>query len=193
MRAAINCALANRQIITHLARQAFAQLFPDIDMPLLYDVSHNTCKEEWHEVDGERRRLFVHRKGATRAWPPGHPDLPEALRPWGQPVIIGGTMGTASWVLAGSERSMALAWGSACHGAGRAMSRRQATRQWKGRQVVDELAARGILVRSPSWRGVAEEAPGAYKDVEAVVAAADQAGLARRRVARLEPMIVVKG
>ncbi len=192
MRSAINCALANRQILTHLTRQVFAEFFPDRALTLLYDVSHNTCKEEWHEVDGERRRLFVHRKGATRAWPPGHPELPEPLRPWGQPVLIGGTMGTASWVLAGTEAGMGLAWGSACHGAGRAMSRRQATRRWRGGQVVDELAARGILVRSPSLRGVAEEAPGAYKDVGAVVEAAERAGLARR-VARLEPLIVIKG
>ncbi|MDX8401237.1 MAG: RtcB family protein [Mariprofundaceae bacterium] len=192
MRAGINCALANRQIVTHLARQAFAQVIPDVRLRLLYDVSHNTCKLETHEVEGRRRRLFVHRKGATRAFGPGHPDLPDAFRETGQPVLIGGTMGTASWVLAGTETSMGMAFGSACHGAGRAMSRHQAKRRWRGRQLIDELAARGIIIRSVSYRGVAEEAPGAYKDVFAVVDAADRAGLARK-VARLEPLICIKG
>ena len=135
---------------------------------------------------------FVHRKGATRAFGPGHPDLPSELRSVGQPVLIGGTMGTASYVLVGTARSEQRSFSSACHGAGRSMSRHQATRRWRGREVVDGLAQRGILVRSPSWRGVAEEAPGAYKDVDAVVQAAHQAGLARS-VARLEPLIVIKG
>ena len=192
MRAGINCALANRQIITHLTRRAFAELFPHADLRLLYDVSHNTCKVEQHQVDGRLRRLFVHRKGATRAFGPDHPDLPEAFRATGQPVLIGGTMGTASYILAGTAESEQRSFSSACHGAGRAMSRHQATRQWRGRELVDQLAERGILIRSPSLRGIAEEAPGAYKDVSAVVDASDQAGLAHK-VARLEPMIVVKG
>jgi len=192
MRAGINCALANRQIITHLTRQTFARLLPEAKLDLLYDVSHNTCKTEIHTVDGQRRELFVHRKGATRAFGPGHPDIPESLRPFGQPVIIGGSMGTASYILAGAEGNDALAFSSACHGAGRAMSRNAAKRRWRGRSVVDELAHRGILIRSPSMRGVAEEAPGAYKDVGEVVEAADRAGLACR-VARLEPLICVKG
>ena len=191
MRAAINCALANRQIITHLARKVFAELF-GAELELLYDVSHNTCKLEEHLVDGRRRRLYVHRKGATRAFGPGHRDLPEDLRAAGQPVLIGGTMGTASYILAGTGAGMDLAFGSACHGAGRAMSRHAATRRWQGRAVQDELASRGIVVRSPSARGIAEEAPGAYKDVSAVVEAADRAGLARR-VARLEPLVCIKG
>ncbi len=192
MAAAANCALANRQIITALARRVFADVLPRARLELLYDVSHNTCKIEDHEVDGRRRRLFVHRKGATRAFGPGHPDLPEALREVGQPVLIGGTMGTASYILRGTEDGMARAFGSACHGAGRDMSRRAARKRWQGRAVVDDLAARGILIRSPSFRGVAEEAPGAYKDVGAVVGAADAAGLART-VARIEPMICIKG
>ncbi len=195
MRAGINCALANRQVLTHLARQAFAELLPAARLDLLFDVSHNTCKEEEHRVDGRPRRLFVHRKGATRAFGPGHPSLPEALRAAGQPVIIGGSMGTASYILAGNrpaEAATAGAFASACHGAGRNMSRNQATRRWQGRAVVDGLAARGILVRSPSLRGVAEEAPGAYKDVAAVVDAAEAAGLARK-VARLEPLVCIKG
>ncbi len=192
MRAAINCALANRQILTHFTRRAFAAVLPGCTLRLLYDVSHNTCKLETHVVDGEKRRLFVHRKGATRAFGPGHPALPEALRPYGQPVLIGGTMGTASYVLAGCRNENSPAFYSACHGAGRAMSRHQARRQWRGHAVVDALAVRGIEIRSASMRGVAEEAPGAYKDVTAVVDATEQAGLARK-VARLVPVICIKG
>jgi len=192
MRAAINCALANRQIITHLVRQAFDEVFPKTELPLLYDVSHNTCKVEDHHLNGRPCKLFVHRKGATRAFGPDHPAIPGALRGVGQPVLIGGTMGTASYILCGTEEGMRLAFGSACHGAGRAMSRHQALRQWRGSEIVQRLADQGVLIRSRSMRGVAEEAPGAYKDVSAVVAAADRAGLART-VARLEPIICVKG
>jgi len=132
MRAGINCALANRQILTHLTRQAFADIHPEAPLDLLYDVSHNTCKVEEHEVKGRRRRLFIHRKGATRALGPGHPDVPEALRAAGQPVLIGGTMGTASYVLAGTAESERQAFSSACHGAGRAMSRHPAVAGAKG-------------------------------------------------------------
>jgi tRNA-splicing ligase RtcB (3'-phosphate/5'-hydroxy nucleic acid ligase) len=192
MRAGINCALANRQILTHLTRKAFASVVPGTKLPVLYDVSHNTCKVETHEVDGRSRELYVHRKGATRAFGPSHPDLPPALYATGQPVLIGGSMGTASYVLVGAAKSERAAFASACHGAGRGMSRHEATRRWQGRHVVDELAARGILIRSPSMRGVAEEAPGAYKDVSAVVDAAAHAGLARK-VARVEPLICIKG
>jgi tRNA-splicing ligase RtcB len=192
MRAAINCALANRQILTHLTREVFRRMLPQSRLPLLYDVSHNTCKVEEHRADGGTRKLYVHRKGATRAFGPGHPDIPAAFRDAGQPVLIGGSMGTGSYVLAGTKESEALAFSSACHGAGRAMSRHQALKNWQGRQVVSELAARGILIKSPSMRGVAEEAPGAYKDVSTVVDAADAAGLARK-VARVEPLICVKG
>jgi tRNA-splicing ligase RtcB (3'-phosphate/5'-hydroxy nucleic acid ligase) len=192
MRAAVNCALANRQVITHLTRKVFADVLPGSHLNLIYDVSHNTCKLESHTVDGQARRLYVHRKGATRAFGPGHPALPGDLRDIGQPVLIGGSMGTASYILAGTEAGMSRAFSSACHGAGRSMSRHQATRQWHGRALVDELASQGILIRSPSLRGVAEEAPGAYKDVSAVVEAADRAGLARK-VARLKPLVCIKG
>lgn len=192
MRAGINCALANRQIITHLVRKVFAQMLPAADLAILYDVSHNTCKVEQHRVGKVSKALYVHRKGATRALGPGHADLPESLRAFGQPVLIGGTMGTASYVLVGTRESEGLAFSSSCHGAGRAMSRHAALRRWHGRQVIAELAARGIVVRSPSPRGVAEEAPGAYKDVGAVVDAADRSGLSRK-VARLEPVVCVKG
>jgi tRNA-splicing ligase RtcB len=199
MRAGINCALANRQILTHLARRVFSEFFAT-DLPLLYDVSHNTCKVEEHLLDGRTRRLHVHRKGATRAFGPGHPDLPSDLRELGQPVLIGGTMGTASYVLVGDRADTVRgnggdaprAFASACHGAGRALSRRAATKRWHGRAVQNELAERGIVVRSPSARGLAEEAPGAYKDVTEVVLVAERAGLARR-VARLEPLLCIKG
>ena len=192
MRAGINSALANRQVITSLVRRALHPLFPDAELSILYDVSHNTCKEEVHRIDGTPKKVFVHRKGATRAFGPGHPDLPAAYADLGQPVIIGGTMGTHSYVLAGTGESESRAFSSACHGAGRSMGRNQATKRWSGRQVRDELAARGIIVRSPSDRGIAEEAPGAYKDVNVVAESAERAGLARR-VVRVEPLICVKG
>ena len=192
MRAGMNCALANRQIITHLTRGVFGRLLPEARLEMLYDVSHNICKVETHVVGGVERELFVHRKGATRAFGPGNPDLDADLREAGQPVLIGGSMGTGSYVLAGTVESEAAALSSACHGAGRSMSRRQARRQFHGRQLVDELAGRGIIVRSPSSRGVAEEAPAAYKDVHRVVDIADRAGLARK-VARLEPLVCIKG
>ena len=192
MRAAINCALANRQVITHLTRQAFDEIFPDAELNLLYDVSHNTCKVEYHRVNGRDAELFVHRKGATRAFGPQTTGLPPGYKTAGQPVLIGGTMGTASYVLAGTAAGEQRAFSSACHGAGRSMSRHAATKHWSGRQLVDELAQRGIVVKSPSMRGVAEEAPGAYKDVDAVVNATDEAQLAMK-VAKLLPIIVVKG
>ncbi|MCK5336259.1 MAG: RtcB family protein, partial [Gammaproteobacteria bacterium] len=193
MRAGINCAFANRQIITHLTRDAFKRILPDADLTLLYDVSHNTCKVEQHEINGQKRNLYIHRKGATRAYAPGHPDIPAALRDAGQPVIIGGSMGTSSYILAGTKESEKLAYSSACHGAGRAMSRHQATKRWHGKELIQQLEAeKGILIRSGSMRGVAEEAPGSYKDVCAVVDSADRAGLARK-VARLEPLVCIKG
>jgi len=192
MRAATNCALANRQIIMHLARGAFQEVIPKANLTLLYDVSHNTCKIEEHVVDGARRVLFVHRKGATRAFGPGHPELTPSLTEIGQPVLIGGTMGTESYILVGTTEGEKLAFSSACHGAGRAMSRTQAMKHWRGRQVIDDLREQGVLIRSRSLRGVAEEAPGAYKDVNAVAEAAEHANLARR-VARLVPVICVKG
>jgi tRNA-splicing ligase RtcB len=192
MRAGINCALANREILGHIARSVFGHFFPEHELHLLFDVSHNTCKVEPHMADGKRRELFVHRKGATRAFGPGHESLPEALRAVGQPVLIGGSMGTGSYILAGEASSEQKAFSSACHGAGRALSRHAALKQWSGRKIMDDLAAQGILIRSPSTRGVAEEAPGAYKDVGAVVAVAERAGLARR-VARLRPLICIKG
>lgn len=192
MRAAINCALANRQILTHLVRQTFGSILPHLHLPLLYDVSHNTCLEEEHTVDGQKKNLFVHRKGATRALGPGHHELPSSLRPYGQPVLIGGSMGTASYILAGTKESSSRAFSSACHGAGRQMSRSQALKHWRGKEVVDELARKGTTILCRSYRGVAEEAPDAYKNVSAVVEATHRAGLAKK-IARLTPLVCVKG
>jgi len=192
MNAAINCALANRQILAQLTRRTFARDFPHARLETLFDVSHNTCKAERHVVNGSERVLYVHRKGATRAFGPGHKAIPERYRAHGQPVIIGGSMGTGSYILCGMQAGEARAWSSASHGAGRAMSRHQALRQWQGRQLIDELAGRGILIRTCSMRGAAEEAPGAYKDVDLVAESTERAGLARR-VAFLRPRICVKG
>ena len=190
MRAGINCALANRQIIAALTERALTELFGTMQMETIYDVSHNTCKEEEHVVDGVRRDLYVHRKGATRALPPDHVLLPDRYRTVGQPVFIGGSMGTGSYLLAGNVGNPAFA--SASHGAGRQMSRSQALKKWRGRELIDELAQKGIYIRSNTMRGVAEEAPGAYKDVELVAYATEAANLARR-VAFLRPLACVKG
>jgi tRNA-splicing ligase RtcB len=192
MSAAINCALANRQILAHLTREAFARILPHASLETLFDVSHNTCKAEQHTVDGRQKLLYVHRKGATRAFGPGHSALPPRYRDTGQPVIIGGSMGTGSYILCGTEESEQRAFSSASHGAGRAMSRHQALKKWQGRQLIDELADKGILIRTRSMRGAAEEAPGAYKDVDLVAEATELAGLARR-VAFLRPKICIKG
>jgi tRNA-splicing ligase RtcB len=192
MRAGINCALANRQVIGELVRKVFARHFPAANLRLLYDVSHNTCKAEEHEVDGDKRLLFVHRKGATRAFGPGHPDVPLEYRSVGQPVLIGGTMGTASYVLAGTSLSESRAFSSSCHGAGRKMSRTRAKTLWQGKPLIRELAEKGIVIKSHTAKGAAEEAPGAYKDVDEVARVAEEAGLSRR-VARVLPIACVKG
>ncbi|MHC5101572.1 MAG: RtcB family protein [Planctomycetota bacterium] len=192
MRCGINCALANRQILTHLVRQVFEKTVPKANICLLYDVSHNTCQEEMHAVNGKTKKLFVHRKGATRAWGPERSELPAEYQKTGQPVLIGGTMGTSSYILAGTASSERLAFGSACHGAGRNMSRRAATKKWHGKEVAGRLASEGILIRSRSMRGIAEEAPAAYKDVSEVVEATHQAGLAKK-IAKLVPLACIKG
>ncbi len=190
MDAAANYGRANRQLLAHAARAAFAEAVGEPDLRLVYDVSHNLAKLERHTVEGEERLLCVHRKGATRALPPGHPDLPADLRDVGQPVLVPGSMGTASHVLVGTAPGGAFA--SACHGAGRTMSRSQAKKRVKGAALREELRQRGIDVRAGSLRELAEEAPFAYKDVDAVVRTCERAGLARR-VARLRPVGVVKG
>ncbi len=190
MAAAANYGRANRQFLTVATREAFASVVGTNRLELLYDVSHNLAKLETHVVDRERRQLCVHRKGATRALPPGHPELPADLQALGQPVLIPGSMGTASHVMAGVPDGGAFH--STCHGAGRTMSRHAATRKIRGRDLRAQLAAQGIEVRAHSDRGLAEEAPFSYKDVDEVVATCERAGLARR-VARLRPLGVVKG
>jgi tRNA-splicing ligase RtcB len=188
-----NCALANRQVLTHLLRRAWSKVLPQSSLDLVYDVSHNTCKAEEHQqAGGLQKTLYVHRKGATRAFGPERQGLPPAYRGIGQPVLIGGTMGTASYILVGTNRGEELAWGSACHGAGRAMSRKQAAKRWKGRGVLIDLERRGTLIRAASRRGAAEEAPEAYKDVSLVVDSTQAAGLARK-VARVLPLVCIKG
>ncbi|MEV0810079.1 RtcB family protein [Micromonospora sp. NPDC050200] len=189
MAAAANYARANRQLLAESARRVFAARTGRA-LDLVYDVSHNLAKIETHQVDGATRRLCVHRKGATRAMPPGHPDLPDDLRPVGQPVLIPGSMGTGSYVLTGVPGAPAFA--STCHGAGRVQSRRQATKAERGHDPRREIEARDIAVRGASRRGLAEEMPAAYKDITAVIEASEGAGLCRR-VARLVPIGVVKG
>jgi tRNA-splicing ligase RtcB len=190
MAAAANFGRANRHLLASATRDAFQQATGDRRLDLVYDVSHNLAKLETHHLDGQPRLLCVHRKGATRALPPGHPDLPADLTAAGQPVLVPGSMGTASYVLAGVPEGGAF-W-STCHGAGRRMSRHQARRQVHGQELRIELARAGIEVRADSDRGLAEETPAAYKDVDEVVMTCERAGLARR-VARLRPVGVIKG
>ena len=196
MKCALNFAWSNREMITHWMRESFQKVFRategDLEMRLVYDVAHNIAKPEEHMIDGERRKVMVHRKGATRSFPPGHPDIPESYREFGQPVLIPGSMGTASWVLLGSEKAMDLSFGSTAHGAGRMMSRKAAIRKYPAEEIKRDLENRGILIESASWRGVSEEAPGAYKDVDAVAEVSHRIGIGTK-VARLVPMGVVKG
>jgi len=196
MAAAANFAWTNRQVMSGLAEQAFGaalELGPAaLRFSLVYDVCHNIANFEDHVVDGRRRRVCVHRKGATRAFGPGHPALAPQVRPLGQPVIIPGDMGRYSFVLRGTARAMEETFGTTCHGAGRVMSRAQAKKAGKGLDLRAELARRGVVVRAQSMGGVAEEMPWAYKDVADVVDVVDGAGIARR-VAKLRPIVVVKG
>ena len=193
MRAAANFAWANRQGILHFMRQSFRKIFGEgTRLDLVYDVCHNIAKHERYEVDGKMRDVLVHRKGATRAFPPGHPEIPEVYRGCGQPVLIPGSMGTASWVLAGAEGAMRETFGSVCHGAGRLLSRTAARKGRDARQVQKQLEEQGILVKSETRDGILEEIPEAYKNVDEVIEVVHQAGLARK-VARLRPMGVIKG
>ena len=196
MRAAANYAWANRQCIMHWTREAFMREMGrgpgDLGMRLVYDVAHNVAKIEDHDVDGKKMKLIVHRKGATRAFPPGHPELPAVYRPIGQPVLIPGDMGRASFVLLGTQKAMEETWGSTCHGAGRVLSRHQAIRQAKGRSIIRELEDRGIIVISAGREILAEEMSEAYKDISNVVDVVHGAGISKK-VARLRPMGVVKG
>ena len=196
MAAGANFAWANRQLITHAVRRAFAATFSrsaeELGLEVIYDIAHNIAKTETHRTPDGPRPVLVHRKGATRAFPAGRDEVPDAYRPFGQPVLIPGDMGTASYVLAGLPTSMERSFGSSCHGAGRRLSRHAALRTFRYDVVTRDLATRGIVVRSASREGVTEEAPGAYKNVEEVVRVAEGAGLTRR-VARMVPLGVVKG
>jgi tRNA-splicing ligase RtcB len=196
MRAAANYAWCNRQLLMWQAREVFETVFgrswEELRMNLIYDVAHNIAKLEKHTVEGKQKQVWVHRKGATRAFPPHHPEMPDAYRQIGQPVIIPGDMGRASWVMAGQPGSMQHTFGTACHGAGRVMSRTAAVAHAKGRRIDQELAARGVIARARSWKGLAEEQPDAYKNVDLVVEVVHNAGLAKK-VARMRPIGVIKG
>ena len=194
--AAANFAFANRQLLAHQAREIFLKVLKigprDLGMRQVYDVGHNNAKFEEYEVDGRKKKVLVHRKGATRAFPPGHPEIPGEYRKVGQPVFIPGDMGNASYVLAGAAGAMRLSFGSTCHGAGRRMSRTQAKASVRGKSIIQEMERRGVLVACASMKTLAEEIPEAYKDVSAVVDVVHEAGIARK-VARLKPIAVVKG
>jgi tRNA-splicing ligase RtcB len=197
MSAAANFGFANRQVIAHWTREAFGRVFGkdplnDLGMSLVYDVAHNTAKIERHQVDGQQRDLCVHRKGATRAFPPGHPDVPARYQAIGQPVLVPGDMGRYSYIARGSERAMAETWGSTCHGAGRTQSRHAAKQLLKGINVRQRMAGQGIYIRSANPRLLSEEASEAYKDVADVVDVLDGAGIAKK-VCRMRPIGVVKG
>ncbi|MEM7152861.1 MAG: RtcB family protein [Myxococcota bacterium] len=196
MACAVNFAFANRQVMTSFAREALSEALrmgdDELGLEVVYDVCHNIAKWEEHEVDGEMRRLCVHRKGATRAFGPGHRQVPKAYRAVGQPVLVPGDMGRYSYVLAGTERAMKETFGSSCHGAGRRLSRAKAKRQAKGRPLFEELRQQGVFVQADSKRTVAEELPEAYKDVANVVDVMHDAGIARK-VAKLVPVAVIKG
>jgi tRNA-splicing ligase RtcB len=196
MRAAANYAWANRQCIMHWARESFIKVLgispKKLGMSLIYDVAHNIAKIEEHEVNGKKVKLIVHRKGATRAFPPGHPELPVIYRSIGQPVLIPGDMGRVSFVLLGTEKSMTETFGSTCHGAGRLLSRHQAIKKAKGRSIRREMEDKGIIVRSAGRETLAEEMSEAYKDISNVVDVVHKAGISKK-VARLRPIGVIKG
>ena len=181
MRAAANFAFCNRQLLMQQAREVFADVFgrswQELQMSLVYDVCHNIAKLEEHTINGKRKKVWVHRKGATRAFPPGHPEVPSMYQKIGQPVIIPGDMGRASWVLVGQPGSMERTFGTTCHGAGRAMSRTAAVKEAGGRRIDKELEAKGVIARAQSRRGLAEEQPKAYKNVDEVVEVVHRAGL----------------
>ena len=196
MKCALNFAWSNRQMITHWIRQSFEKVLKysesDLEMNLVYDVAHNIAKLEKHRINDENKEVIVHRKGATRSFPPGNESIPSSYREYGQPVLIPGSMGTASWVLLGSEKAMDLSFGSTAHGAGRMMSRSRARKDYPAEIVKYKLNKKGILIESASWRGISEEAPGAYKDVDIVVDVSDKIGIGTK-VVRLTPIGVVKG
>ena len=190
---ALNYAFANRQMITHWTRDVFKKVFGSSEgMDQVYDVCHNLAKFEQHEVDGEKRKLCIHRKGATRSFGPGREEIPEVYRSIGQPVIIPGSMGTASYLLVGTKKAEEISWGSTAHGAGRVMSRAAALREVRGEQVARELREKGIEIKGASWMGLAEEMPAAYKDIDEVVRVSHELEIGKM-VVRLVPLGVMKG
>ncbi len=195
MKGAMNMAFANRQVINHRIREVFSKVFgksaKDMDMRCIYDVTHNTAKVEKYDIDGKEHEVLVHRKGATRAFGPGHPEIPEKYRDVGQPVIIGGSMETGSYLLVGTEKGKET-FGSTCHGSGRTMSRTQARRQFRGDKLQKELEKRGIYIKTGSFSGLAEEAGGAYKDVDQVIESVSRAGISKK-VVKFTPIGNVKG
>jgi tRNA-splicing ligase RtcB len=196
MACAVNYAFANRQAIMHWVRQSFKQVFREdpekFGLKLVYDVAHNIAKIETHRINGDQKKVWVHRKGATRAFPPGSPEIPQDYRSVGQPVLIPGSMGTSSWLLVGTEKAMQTSFGSTAHGAGRMMSRTAAKRNYWGADIKKTLEQRGIHVRAASSIVLAEEADAAYKNVDAVAEVSDKIGIATK-VARFVPIAVVKG
>lgn len=192
MYASMNCAIANRQIISHIISTSFQKIFPNEALSLIYDVSHNTCKVEEYLIEGKKVKLYVHRKGATRCFGPGNLSIPKLYRKVGQPVIIGGSMGTSSYILSGTNKAKELSFSSVCHGAGRSISRHQALKRWKIKDIIYSLNKQDIIIKSSSNRGIVEEAPGAYKDVSLVVDSSQESGLATK-VVKLRPLICVKG
>ncbi|MBR9690179.1 RtcB family protein, partial [Candidatus Woesearchaeota archaeon] len=193
MSAAANYAWANRHIIGLMVRKSFNEIFGDrAKLKTIYDVAHNIAKLEEHEIGGQLKKVWVHRKGATRAFGPGRKEVPEAYRDVGQPIILPGSMGTASYLLAGTQKAMEETFGSTAHGAGREMSRHEAIRRFRGENIKNDLEKRNIYVKSASWKGIAEEAPGAYKDIDEVVKVSHEAGIGKL-VARVKPFGVIKG
>ena len=192
MCAAANFAWCNRQVITHNVRKAFKRIFNTKELKMIYDVAHNIIKLEEYEIDGVKKKLYIHRKGATRAFGPNHPELPEKYKEIGQPIIIPGSMGTASYVLVGTKESAEKSFASTAHGAGRVMSRHEASKQFRGEAVKQELEKQHIHVKAASWKGISEEAPGVYKDIDEVIKVSHEAKIGNP-VVRLRPLGVVKG
>ncbi|MBM3228405.1 RtcB family protein, partial [Candidatus Pacearchaeota archaeon] len=189
---AVNFAFANKQLITHWIRETMKEMFPKISIDVVYDICHNIAKFEEHFIDGKKQKVCVHRKGATRSFGPGREEIPKAYRDVGQPVLIPGTMGTASYVLVGTKKAEELTFGSTVHGAGRVMSRSSALRKIRGEDTKKQLNKKGIEIKAGSWKSLGEESPEVYKDIEEVVKIVDELGISKK-IARLRPLAVVKG
>jgi len=192
MSAAANFAFANKQLLTHWVRESLNEIFPTVKVEVVYDICHNIAKFEEYEIDGKKKKVCVHRKGATRSFGPGRREIPEDYREIGQPVLIPGSMGTASYVLLGTKKSEKLTFGSSVHGAGRVMSRSGAVKKFKGEKIKSNLLKDKIIIKSKADKSIAEEAPAVYKDVDEVVNTVVRLGL-NKKVAKLKPLIVIIG